>query len=322
MTFYQSLETCIKQFPLQDDSSFYETYKAFLEGQWNSINGKKFRQFFEPLINSSKGRHLKNLNSVCFEKTMTDEEGIILKAQLKSLGPWRKGPFQINDFIIDSEWRSELKWARLAPFINDLVENKQLIDVGCGSGYYMYRASTLKPKVVLGIDPSLLFNFQFHALQHIGVESSCMFLQQRLEDIAVFNHQFDTVLCMGVLYHRRDPLTCLRQLKALLKDAGSLVLETLIIDSDEDIVLNPDGRYAKMPNVHYIPSIPRLLLDCEKAGFCSIEVRDITQTSINEQRATEWSTPTSLSAFLDPENSKLTIEGYPAPTRAVLTMHC
>jgi tRNA (mo5U34)-methyltransferase len=45
---------------------------------------------------------------------------------------------------------------------------------------------------------------------------------------------------------------------------------------------------------------------------------DVTLTSIEEQRTTDWMRFHSLKDFLDPENSALTCEGYPAPKRAIL----
>jgi tRNA (mo5U34)-methyltransferase len=44
---------------------------------------------------------------------------------------------------------------------------------------------------------------------------------------------------------------------------------------------------------------------------------DINTTSIDEQRATDWMTFESLEDFLDPEDHSKTIEGHPAPLRAV-----
>ncbi|MEW8068099.1 MAG: DUF1698 domain-containing protein, partial [Candidatus Thiodiazotropha endolucinida] len=40
-------------------------------------------------------------------------------------------------------------------------------------------------------------------------------------------------------------------------------------------------------------------------------------TTIEEQRATEWMRFESLADYLDPADRSLTIEGYPAPRRAV-----
>jgi tRNA (mo5U34)-methyltransferase len=44
---------------------------------------------------------------------------------------------------------------------------------------------------------------------------------------------------------------------------------------------------------------------------------DISTTSIEEQRSTDWMTFESLEDFLDPNDHSKTIEGHPAPTRAV-----
>jgi tRNA (mo5U34)-methyltransferase len=44
---------------------------------------------------------------------------------------------------------------------------------------------------------------------------------------------------------------------------------------------------------------------------------DISTTSIEEQRSTEWMKFESLKDFLDPEDPSKTVEGHPAPIRAV-----
>lgn len=59
---------------------------------------------------------------------------------------------------------------------------------------------------------------------------------------------------MGVLYHRRSPLEHLWQLKDQLVQDGELVLETLVVEGDENTVLVPGDRYAQMRNVYFIPS--------------------------------------------------------------------
>ena len=44
---------------------------------------------------------------------------------------------------------------------------------------------------------------------------------------------------MGVLYHRASPFDCLLQLKNQLTKGGELILETLVVDGDENTVLVP-----------------------------------------------------------------------------------
>jgi len=99
---------------------------------------------------------------------------------------------------------------------------------------------------------------------------------------------------------------------------GELVLETLVVDGDENTVLVPGDRYAQMRNVYFIPSAPALKQWLEKCGFVDVKIVDMNITSTDEQRRTEWMTTESLADFLDPADASKTVEGYPAPLRAVL----
>ena len=124
---------------------------------------------------------------------------------------------------------------------------------------------------------------------------------------------------MGVLYHRRSPMDHLLELRETLKSGGQLVLETLVIDGKAGEVLVPQDRYARMGNVWFLPSCSTLEAWLRKMKFRDIEVIDINTTTTEEQRSTEWMRFHSLSNFLDPEDNSKTIEGYPAPRRAVIT---
>ena len=129
---------------------------------------------------------------------------------------------------------------------------------------------------------------------------------------------FDTVFSMGVLYHRKSPLDHLSQLRAQLVNGGELVLETLVVDGDENTVLVPMDRYAKMKNVYFIPSVAALIHWLQKTGFKNVHCVDVAVTSLEEQRKTDWLENESLIDFLDPNDHSKTIEGYPAPKRAVI----
>jgi tRNA (mo5U34)-methyltransferase len=97
------------------------------------------------------------------------------------------------------------------------------------------------------------------------------------------------------------------------------VLETLVIDGEGDRVLVPKGRYAKMRNVWFIPSLPLLENWLRRCGFERVTTVDVTRTTFEEQRSTDWMTFESLADFLDPADRDFTIEGYPAPRRAIVT---
>ena len=139
-----------------------------------------------------------------------------------------------------------------------------------------------------------------------------------MEDVQAQLEHFDTVFSMGVLYHRKSPIDHLYELKGALKPGGELVLETLVVEGELGYSLMPEDRYAMMRNVWYLPSVPTLELWLRRSGFTDIKCVDLDQTSLDEQRSTEWMDFQSLSDFLDPTNPNLTAEGYPAPLRATL----
>jgi len=45
---------------------------------------------------------------------------------------------------------------------------------------------------------------------------------------------------------------------------------------------------------------------------------DVTTTSLEEQRTTPWMQFESLADYLDPSDRSRTVEGYPAPRRAIV----
>jgi tRNA (mo5U34)-methyltransferase len=235
---------------------------------------------------------------------------------LKTMMPWRKGPFHLYGIDIDTEWRSDWKWERLINHI-DSLEGKIVLDVGCNSGYHLWRMIGAGAELAVGIDPMALYLCQFEAIRKLlGNDQRAHLLPLGIEQLPKLN-AFDTVFSMGVLYHRRSPLDHLFQLKDQLVEGGQLILETLIIDGDEHQALMPGDRYAQMRNVYFIPSVPTMINWLNKCGFSDIKVIDISQTSLDEQRKTEWMESDSLADFLDPDDPTKTIEGYPAPMRAV-----
>lgn len=245
----------------------------------------------------------------------TREQSLRLRHALMDLHPWRKGPFDLFGTLIDSEWRSDLKWDRVARHVD--VQGRCVLDVGCGNGYYAWRMRGAGASFVLGIDPALRFLAQFLALQRYIGDPHVAMLPLRAEDLPSRLGCFDTVFSMGVLYHRRSPFDHLDELFGALRPGAELVLETLVIEGDASRVLVPRERYAMMRNVWFIPSTEALHGWLERAGFREVRLVDLTPTTIDEQRRTAWMHFESLADFLDPEDPQHTREGYPAPLRAL-----
>lgn len=248
-------------------------------------------------------------------KQADHEKQARLKQLLLQLDPWRKGPFDFFGMLIDSEWRSNLKWDRVVEKISPL-RGKRILDVGCGNGYYLWRMLGEGASLALGIDPTQLFIAQFDLLKRYCSDSPAFILPLKSEQFPC-TADFDTVFSMGVLAHRRDPHAHLQELQNFTQPGGEVVLETLVVDGEQDYVFVPEGRYAKMRNVYCVPSPLTVEKWLKESGAIDIQFINTNKTTSDEQRVTEWMQFESLADFLDPTDENKTIEGHPAPQRAI-----
>ena len=248
---------------------------------------------------------------------MDDRQLASLYQSLRDLKPWRKGPFDIFGIQIDSEWDSSIKWNRLAGHLGSLA-GKRILDIGSSCGYYLFRLAVKQPALILGIEPYLNFYFQFLALSRYLAFPRVHCLPLKLEEMPAMQRCFDTVMCMGILYHRRSPLDTLLQIHGRMVPGGQLVLETLVLEGDDEMALFPEKRYAKMNNIYFIPTVACLTHWLTRSGFDDIQCVDVSRTTAQEQHKTDWIDTESLADFLDPEDPQKTVEGYPAPVRAML----
>ncbi|MFT5525084.1 MAG: tRNA (mo5U34)-methyltransferase [Pirellulaceae bacterium] len=246
-----------------------------------------------------------------------DVERAELKENLMQFHPWRKGPFDFFGVAIDTEWRSDLKWRRVAAAIDSLTGRK-VLDCGSGNGYYGWRMIAAGAEIVVGVDPFLLYVMQFAVAKRYLTDYANHVVPVGMDDVPYDLATFDTAFSMGVLYHRRSPIDHLMHLRSSLRNEGQLVLETLVVDGPLGYSLLPKDRYAQMRNVWFIPSALTLELWLQRAGFRNIEFVSEASTTSEEQRRTEWMTFESLPDFLDPGDSSKTVEGYPAPKRALV----
>ncbi|MDR0303781.1 MAG: tRNA 5-methoxyuridine(34)/uridine 5-oxyacetic acid(34) synthase CmoB [Chitinispirillales bacterium] len=244
----------------------------------------------------------------------TDNSSICVA--LREFMPWRKGPWKILNIDIDTEWNSDLKWKRFAKFCD--FSEKKILDIGCGNGYYAYRAALNKAKFVIGVDPSIYSVFQAQIFAKLCPQIPVWIFPLAQKNLPQNLPFFDVIFSMGVIYHHKDPIEHLSHIYDLLVFGGELILETLVADDcDFPDGLKPKGRYAKMRNVYEIPSIEKVKNLLNSLNFKEIKLLDVTKTTNAEQRKTDWMTFESLEDFIDENDNSKTIEGYPAPTRAV-----
>jgi len=309
-------EPWLDTLPAELDAVFKEKTHGFLQ-DWIDLIAQM------PAVKASSVDLNADSITIGSQTDIDSQQAALLEQQLRTIIPWRKGPYEIFGIPVDTEWRSDFKWQRIQPHLSDL-KNRRVLDVGCGNGYHMWRMLGEGAQFVIGADPSQFFLAQFRAIKsYAGEDLPIHLLPFKSEQLPAFNKRykgigFDTVFSMGVLYHRASPVTHLQELRSFLRKGGELVLETLVIEGDEQTTLVPIDRYAKMRNVWFIGSTGFLVRLLERVGFVDCQVVDESITSLKEQRKTDWMSFESLSDFLDPEDPTKTIEGYPAPRRATI----
>ncbi len=315
--------------------NYDKLYSELLQGDFHHW-GKELKKTIPPIFDTQKDGNLHRWISATEElpeagalpfsiedghATFGDENSFPISQEeltetLKKFMPWRKGPWNIGGVKINTEWHSDWKWDRLAPHLASL-QGRTILDVGSGNGYHCYRMAEAGAKLAIGIDPGMLAVNQFTLMKRYSPEVPVWVLPLGIEDMPK-ELPFDTVFSMGVLYHRKSPIDHIYQLRGLLRSGGELVLETIVIDESEGDLLFPENRYQQMRNVWFLPSVPQLELWLRRCGFKNVRTVSVESTTIEEQRTTEWMPFDSLEKFLDPEDHSKTIEGYPAPKRAVV----
>lgn len=314
-------------------NDYLDTYKELLNveailksrasgmEQVNKPGVKDFRKVVESLPEYHFDENDFSKDHVCFgsESSLDEEKQAELKEQLLALSPWRKGPFNIAGIDVDAEWRSELKWNRVLPAVKNL-DGRRVCDIGANSGYYMYRMLDQNPEMVLGLDPTVRYYLQYIALQKLTKPNQLHYEPFGLEDLVHYPKFFDTVFCMGILYHHRDPISILRMINESMIKGGQLIVESQGIPGDGPFALFPEKTYAKVKGTYFVPTATCLVNWLKKSYFEDVEVFYVSEMTSEEQRPTEWMTRQSYSDFVD-EGTGLTVEGYPAPVRIFVSAH-
>ena len=287
----------------------------YIDNPFGDKKDKRIQGWLEILKELPKTPHLKiDLYDQVSSEFYCNDDTLLEELLLKLL-PWRKGPFKVNKTFIDSEWDSDKKWRRFRDLNLDL-KGKSVLDVGSGNGYYAFRMLGLGADKILCLEPNLVHISQFAAINHFIGSKKIRMIPERLENSGLIKTRFDLIFSMGLLYHQRQPKDHLSALKALLRKEGRLIIETIISPKEFETGLEPkEGKYASMPNVHYLHTDHGCKSLFRELDLKLIDETKPVKTSDQEQRKTQWMPFKSFESALDKEDKSLTIEGYPAPKR-------
>jgi len=237
-----------------------------------------------------------------------------LTQALRTFCPWKKGPFDVFGTLIDAEWRSDWKWERILPQIQPL-KGRTVADIGCHNGYFMFRMVDQAPACVVGFEPVAKHFWNFQLLQNLTRRSQLTFELLGVEHLHLYPNFFDTIFCLGILYHHPDPIGLLLKLRQALTPAGEIIIDCQGIPGEMPVALTPRKRYAQARGIWFLPTQSCLETWLARAGFTQIKTFFAEPLSTQEQRRTDWADIDSLQDFLEPNDPSRTIEGYPAPWR-------
>ncbi len=248
------------------------------------------------------------------EKELSSEKKQQLHQSLTAFCPWKKGPFELFGTLIDAEWRSDWKWQRILPHITAL-KHRKVADIGCHNGYFMFRMAHQQPNCVIGFEPYAKHFWNFQLIQNLIQQKMLHFELLGVEHIDLYPNFFDTIFCLGILYHHTDPISLLRKMYSALSPRGEIIIDCQGIPGELPVALTPRKRYANARGIWFLPTQTCLEHWIARAGFNQINCFFAEPLSTQEQRRTPWANIDSLQQFLDPKNPTLTLEGYPAPWR-------
>lgn len=296
------------------DSIRYERYiKALDKLSADQQSAYESLSHFEPSSIDTRDATVK----IGSKNDLSLDEAKSLECGLESFIPWKKGPFELFGIHIDSEWRSDLKWDRLRPHLSPMKDHV-IADIGCNNGYFMFRMLEDDPRLVLGVEPVAKHWLSFQLLNTWAKEKRLAFEMLGIEHMGLFPNSFDSIFCLGILYHHTDPVGLLRSMKTALKKGGQLLIDCQGIAGEEEIALMPKNRYTGARGFWFLPTLSCLKNMISRAGFNHSELIFAEKLGTEEQRSTKWAPIKSLADFLDPSDPNKTIEGYPAPYRFYL----
>ncbi len=290
--------------------------------RWVNQDKKGFLRYRLPALGLSKFTTKSfSCDSGIVQIGSTDEVSQVTRQEitrhLKAFMPWRKGPFSIFGMDVDAEWRSERKWQRILPQLPDL-QGKNIADIGCNNGYYMFRMIPHKPQFILGLEPSVQHYYCFKGLNSMTGFSHAHIDLLGVEHINLFANTFDVIFLMGIIYHRPSPVEVLKDILTALKPGGTLILESQAIPGDAPVALFPESTYAKVPGTYFVPTGTCIANWMKRTGYSDVKLFESHPMSSKEQRRTDWMTFESYDDFINRDDPSLTVEGYPAPHRVYL----
>jgi ubiquinone/menaquinone biosynthesis C-methylase UbiE len=169
-----------------------------------------------------------------------------------------------------SRWFFEHYHKKVESHLNDL-DHKHLLSVGCGTGTLEIKLAEKFPtSTVVGIDLSEKMLEKANAKK--GNLTNILFARAASEQLVLYDHQFDFIICIHSFHHYQDQLASLQEFFRVLRPGGSL----LLLDGLKDEWF---GKvHLKMNMLLYEPDVlyhkkQTLMTLLSQAGFNQIDIQ-------------------------------------------------
>lgn len=150
---------------------------------------------------------------------------------------WHSVPLPNGDRINGAHDDKDLQfkmWRAMQIADHGGLDGKRVLDIGANDGFFTLAAHMAGAKSVTSIDKdwkSWPGNIQY-TTKVWDVSPEIVTADFRTYD---FQQRYDVIFFLGVLYHLEDVFTCMKTLRALLEDHGTIYMETQMSAVQSDL---------------------------------------------------------------------------------------
>ncbi|CKE76326.1 Demethylmenaquinone methyltransferase [Bacillus paranthracis] len=132
-----------------------------------------------------------------------------------------------NNKYTYAQRNAHISWRKMIKNITD-IQNKRIIDIGCGGGIYTKELALMGAKSVVGLDFSK--EILQAAKENCSGFSNISFIHGDAHSTPYPNDTFDIVISRAVIHHLQDIPTFLREASRILKKNGVLIVQDRTIE--------------------------------------------------------------------------------------------
>ena len=132
-----------------------------------------------------------------------------------------------NNKYTYAQRNAHISWRKMIKSITS-IQNKRIVDIGCGGGIYTKELALMGAKSVVGIDFSK--EILQAAKENCSGFSNISFIHGDAHSTPYPNDTFDIVISRAVIHHLQDIPTFLREASRILKKNGVLIVQDRTIE--------------------------------------------------------------------------------------------